>query len=303
MIEIGMGSVQSWETDMMGHLNVQHYVARVTATLASLALHLGLGPRRSRAEAVLLAPMEQHIRFHRELRPGAPFTVSGGVLGVHDDRLDVYQEMRHTLSRRLAATFRSQLACVDAANRRPLPLPPDIAATARRLRVALPEEGAPRGLALAPPRPAPDWAEADRLGLFLTQEAPVIPAECDAQGFLEGRAVMARATDGIPALLAKTRGSVRSGDRNVGGAALEYRLVYRRPPRPGDILAQRSGVSGLGGKTYNLVHWLVDREGGDAVATSESVQVLFDLTARKAIELDPELRGELEQNLVAGLTV
>jgi acyl-CoA thioester hydrolase len=303
MIEIGMGSVQSWEIDMMGHLNVQHYVARVTATLASLSLALGLGPRRSRAEAILLQPMEQHIRFHRELRAGAPFTIRGGVIGVEGDRLDLYQEMRHTLSGRIAATFRTQAACVDAASRVPLALPPDIAAAAERLTIALPEEGAPRGLALVPPRAEASWAEADRLGLFVTQEAPLIPAECDGDGFLEPRAVMGRATDGIPALLAKTRGSVRANDRNTGGAALEYRIAYRRPARAGDILAQRSGVSGLGGKTYSLVHWLMDRETGAAVATSESVQVLFDLTARKAIELDPALRSELEQHRVAGLTL
>ncbi len=47
MIVIGRGSVQQEECDVMGHMNVRHYVARVTDALAWLLLEAGLPPSRS----------------------------------------------------------------------------------------------------------------------------------------------------------------------------------------------------------------------------------------------------------------
>ncbi|HZB91544.1 MAG TPA: thioesterase family protein, partial [Stellaceae bacterium] len=167
---------------------------------------------------------------------------------------------------------------------------------------ALPEHGRPRGLALDPPRPQPSWEEADRLGLLLTQQGAVSPGECEQRGFMVRRAVIGRVADSMANLVAKTRGIDRSAER-VGDAALEYRLIYRATPRQGDLLALRAGVKSIGGKTFTWVHWLFDRESGDAVATTEAVVVAFDLAARKAIEIGPELRERLGRFLVPALSV
>lgn len=300
---IGLGSVQTWDCDMMGHMNVQHYVARATESLSALAIAMGVGPRILYDRGLRLVPVDHHIRFLAELRPGTPFTLAGGFLGMAGDALDLYQEMRHTGSGKVAATFRTQAAFVDSATRSRLPLPTDLPFRLDPVRATLPEFGAPRGVALDPPRAQPTSDDADRLGLLLTQQSPVTTAECDIDGFMQIRAFMGRVSDAIPNLLALTQRADRSADGKIGGAALEYRFVYHAMPREGDVLALRSGIKAMGGKTFTWVHWLIDVETGRAVATAEAVAVSFDLVARKAIDIQPEVRQAMEPFLVPGLTV
>jgi acyl-CoA thioester hydrolase len=301
MIEIGLGSVQTTECDVMRHMNVQHYVARAVDSLPALAIAWGFGPRQARALDVELAATDHHIRFLKELRPGAPFVILGGVLGVEGDRLRLYQEMRNTFSGEVAATIITEAALVDAETRGRLPLPAELATRAAAAIVALPEHGAPKGLDRAPPRKRPDWAEADRLGLALTQQGAVAAHECDGRKLLSTRAVMARVSDAIPNVIARMSGRDRSAV-GFGGAALEYRIVYHATPRLGDVLALRSGVGAIGAKTFRWGHWLFDRETGEAVATSAAIVVSFDLATRKAIPVGEETRRGLEKWLVPELS-
>jgi len=302
MIEIGLGSVQSWECDTMGHMNVQFYLARAGGSLPALLLALGLGPRQCRALDVELTPVDQHIRFLRELRPGEPFTLFGSVLAVEDGALRLYQEMRNTLTGAVAASFITLAALVDAERRSRVPLPEEVKARAAALVEDLPEHGRPRGLRLDPPRPRPGWAEADRLGLMLAQQGAVGPQECDTRGLMVPRAVIGRVADSIPNIVAKTRGTDRSVS-GIGGAALEYRLIYHATPRQGDLLALRAGIKSIGAKAFTWGHWLFDRESGAAVATAEAVAVTFDLATRKSLALSAAVRRSLGKFLVPELSV
>lgn len=303
MIEIGLGSVQSWECDTMGHLNVQHYVSRAGESLGGLALALGLGPSYLRARGLRLAVTDHHIRFLRELRPGAPFVFMGGVVEMADITLRLYQEMRNTLTSKVSAAFVTEAQLHDLKSGEPQLLLPDVRTKAEDLAVTLPEYAAPKGVTRDPVRPTPSWQEADQLGLVLIQQGAVTPGECDEHGFMASRAYMGRVSDGIANLFARTRGKDGARDENTGGAALEYRFVYRGYPRASDVLSLRSGVKALGSKTITWTHWLFDRETGHAVATAEAVGVHFDLTSRKSIELSAAARRAMERHLVPSLTV
>jgi acyl-CoA thioester hydrolase len=303
MIEIGLGSVQTWECDAMGHFNVQHYVSRMTEGLAGLAIALGLGPSYARSEGAALAATEHHIRFLRELRPSAPFIISGGVLGIAGDTLRLYQEMRHTMTGAVAAAFVTEAGLFDLTTRAPRKLPADLPARAEALRVALPDHAAPKGLPRAASRPTASWAEADRLGLVLTQQGLVTAPDCDRHGFMLTRGYMGRISDAIPNMIVHTRGEDQSDDARIGGAALEYRLCYRSVPREGDVLALRSGLKAVGAKTVVWAHWLIDRESGQAVGTAEAVAVKFDLVARKVIDIDDAARARLVALVVPGLSL
>lgn len=241
MIEVARSSVQTWECDQMGHMNVQFYVEKAGSGLAALALALGLGPRNARNEGARLQVSDHHVRFLREQRPGAPFFLRAGVLEVRDFGLRVYEEMVNTVSGEPAATFIAEVQWVDDESRELKPLPAKAKAAAKALIVALPAHGAPRGLEIYEPRPAPKLKEADAMGMVRTWQGEVDAARCDTQGFLSVRHFMGIVSDGIPNLLAQTSGSDRSKTPTIGGAALEYRFVYRRYPRVGDLLTLRSG--------------------------------------------------------------
>jgi acyl-CoA thioester hydrolase len=126
-----------------------------------------------------------------------------------------------------------------------------------------------------------------------------IPAElCDPSGHLTPAGHMACVSDGVPYYMIKTR---PPSPRGIGGAALEYRYVYRRPARQGDLLAVRTGVRAVHNKAFELCHFIFDAVTGQCVATSEAVVVSFDLKARKAAELRPDDRASLESMIVDGL--
>jgi len=301
MIEVARSSVQTWECDQMGHMNVKFYVAKADEGLHALAAALGLSPRTQGSDRAALIPREQHIRFHRELRPGAPYVVNGGVLVAKNEGLILYEEMQNVVTGTVAATFVTRAEWADATVRGGLPLPVIAVAKAAPLMIDLPAQGQPRGLDMAPARTAPTLAEAENLGLVTTFRGTVLPEHCDAHGYMLTSHYMGRISDAIPNLIAQTRGEDRSNS-STGGAALEYRFVYRMPACQGDLLVLKSGLRSVSSKTYIWCHWLFDAESGACFATAEAVAVAMDLTTRKAIEIPSAMRAHLESLVVPGLS-
>ena len=302
MIEIARSSVQTWECDQMGHMNVQFYVAKADEGMAALAFAVGLGHGVQQENGATLVPREHHIRFHRELRPGAPFVLRGGVLRALTAGIEFYEEMSNIVGPSLSATFFARAEWCDQQTRGGLPLPITAIAKTAPLSIELPPHGAPRGLDMLPPRPAPNLKTAERMGLITTYRGTVLPEFCDRAGFMTPRHYMGRVSDAIPNLIAQTNGTDRSASA-TGGAALEYRFIYREPAREGDVLVLKSGLKSVGAKTYVWCHWLFDAETGGCIATAEAVAVAMDLATRKAIDIPPDMRKGLEALVIPDLSV
>ena len=302
MIETARSSVQTWECDQMGHMNVQFYMAKEAEGMATLASALGLRTRSEVNAHAVLVPREQHIRFHRELRPGAPFIVQGGVLQAKSEGVVLYQEMNNAATSSLSATFVTYAEWSDLEYRTGLPLPVVAVSKSTAYTTELPAHGAARGLELVPPRPAPLLSEAQDMGLITTFQGCVQDEHCDRYGYMHTRCYMGRVSDAIPNLIAQTTGRDRSTP-DVGGAALEYRFLYRTQARAGDLLMIKSGLKSVSAKTYVWCHWLFDAESGQCFATAEAVAVSLDLRERKAIEIPPALRSRLEGLIVPDISI
>ncbi len=302
-VELYRSSVQTWETDGMGHMNVQFYSEKATSALASLSVHLGHGRAEIAQTGARLVAEDHHIRFLREQRPGAPIYIRGGVVDADANRLTCYFEMVNTVSEDVAATFYAHAALRSDIDRAQIAIPNTMIANADKFKVEVPKHGAPRGLELTPPRAAPSLTDAEEMGLINTFQGEVLRDWCVTGDFLATRRYMGIISDSIPNLLAKTRGDDRSKDSTTGGAALEYRFVYRGAPKAGDILTLRSGLKEVTDKTYTWAHWLFDIETGECVATAEAVAIALDLVARKAIPIPPDMKAGLETFIVAGLGV
>ncbi len=286
MIVIGKGSVQQEECDVMGHMNVRHYVARAADALDWLLLEAGLPPSRGR-----LAVMDQHLRFLREMSPGTPFVIRGGILRVSGDRLRTVVEIRNNATDAPAATLVTDLGAWGA------PLP---ALAAEPLMVAMPDHAGPRGLGFDPPPALPDRAAAHAMGLAEGYRGAIRPHECDMDGVMRPDVVIARIWDGVPNL--RNRGTgLGIREEGMGSAALEYRVAQFRPLRAGQLLTVCSGLKALGEKTTTWTHLVHDGETGEVVAAAEAVGIAFDLKARKAVAIPPERRAALEALLVPGL--
>jgi acyl-CoA thioester hydrolase len=288
VIVIGRGSVQQEECDVMGHMNVRHYVARAADALDWLMLEAGLPPSRGR-----LHVQDQHLRFLREMSPGTPFVIAGGVLAHDARRLRAVVEIRNTATDAPTATLVTDLGAWNDA-----PLPEGLRTEA--LSVACPDHAGPRGLSFDPPRPVPDRAAARAMGLTEGYRGAIRAEECDADGLARPDVVIARIWDGVPNL--RNRGTgVGIREEGLGSAALEYRVAQFAPLRAGQLLTVCSGLRALAEKTTTWTHLVHDGETGAVVAAAEAIGVAFDLATRKAVPIAPERRAALQALLVPGL--
>jgi len=298
-IEVWRGGVATWECDSMGHLNVAFYVAKAMEALGGLAAELGM-PRvfAASAEATLIV-REQHIRFLREARPGAPLSITAGVIGMGEADARLLFLMRHQ-DGELAATFQTVVTHATAREGRAFAWPDRVRGRAEALKTEVPEKAAPRSIGLEPVKTQASLARANELGLRRTGLGVVDAAHCDAFGRLRTEGFMQRLSEAI--LFAGRRpGAAEGAPLRIGGAAVEYRLVHHAWPRAGDRLELRSGSAGGDARVRRLVHWMLDPDTGRPWGSAEAVAVSLDLGTRKLILLSDEELARVEADAVPGL--
>lgn len=289
----------------MGHMNVRFYVARAMEGMVGVADALGLhGTFHAHANATLLVK-DQHIRFLREARPGAPLHMVAGILDVSDSEARILQLIVHSGSGELAASLQTVVSHVTAQEERPFAWSTATRSRAEAFAVSVPDRAAPRSLS---PMSSPGFAnlsEAVRLGLVRLSAGAITPQDCDAFGRMRPETFIARVSDGVPALAAAFREGASGVDRsaNVGGAVIEYRLSHRAWPRAGDRFEIRSGLAGIDARTQKVVHWMLDPVSGEAWGTAEAIAVALDLKARKMIPNSAADQSRLRPRITPGLTM
>ncbi|MFN4184454.1 MAG: thioesterase family protein [Hyphomonas sp.] len=307
MIPLWQGSCNQWDCDEMGHMNVRVYVEKQLEGLVALASQLGM-PEAFRPNAPsTIVPLDQHIRFVREVLPGRPLAMQGCVLeiGAHD--AVIYQELRHG-DGSLAAAFRTRIAHIDTAEGELFPWTAKTRQKMEHLKGETPEEALPRSF--DPDAPGLPYSEitmekVKAAGVRQIGMGAVPTGHCGAHGWMEPSWFIGRISDSVPNLLYEWRQKVaeNAGGKRMGAAVLEYRLRYHRLPRASDLYTVHTSLGKVHGKTHSLVHWVMNPETGTAWATCEAVAITLDLDARKAIPAPPEMLGELEALAPKGLTV
>jgi len=303
-VEVWRGGVNTWECDEMGHMNVRFYVARFMEGLAGIALRLGL-PEAFCADAnATVMVREHHIRFLKEAHAGAPLHMTGGVVQMDEDGAVILLILYHTRSGDPCATA---LTRVTHATRdgRAFGWPARSRPAAEALQAEVPSFAAPRSITAEPVASIASLAEADRIGLGCAGRGTVPAYECDAQGRMRPELFIGRVSDGVPGLLAPVRKAVsdaaKESPKRIGGAVLEYRLIYLAWPIAGDHLELRSGLQGFDDKTQRMNHWLLDPVSGRPWGTAEAVAVNFDLDTRKIVPIAPEARDAMQSFITPGL--
>jgi len=304
-VEIWRGGVNTWECDEMGHMNVRFYLARFMEGLAGLAMRLGLPEAFTPQATATLLVRDHHLRFLREAQAGAPLHMTGGVIDLSDTDATLLQVLTHTRTGEPCATAITRVAHC-APNGRAFPWPRRTRAAAATLQVAAPAFAAPRSIDAGPVESTASLEAADRLGVGCAGRGTIAPYDCDVFGRMRPEIFIGRVSDGVPGLLSPVRKAVMEAAaqtiKRVGGAVLEYRLVYLDWPMTGDHIELRSGLRGFDDKTQRMTHWLLDPVSGRPWGVSEAVAVNFDLDARQIIPIPPAAREALAAFVTKGLT-
>ncbi|MBL8537499.1 MAG: thioesterase [Hyphomonadaceae bacterium] len=293
------GSVNTWECDEGGHLNVRFHLERAFIGLAHMARALELPRAFTAAAGATLTARDMHIRFLKEARPGAPLVMHGAVVELRDSDATLCLDMRHA-DGAPASCFTVVVAHTETRDFRAFPWSKRTRAAADRMKAALPAHAQPRSIDLsrAPANASRDAALA--LGATRIGASAVSPDQCDAFGRLRGEHFIGRTSDSVPNLLAGWRreAAAQSGVEPAG-AVVEARLVFRRWPRAGELIEIFSGVAGVAEKTNHLVHWMCDAESGGAWASMEAIALTFDVATRKAIAPPPEALQRMRARVIA----
>jgi len=309
MIEVYRGSINTWECDEMGHMNVRFYVARMMEGLAEFAHTLGLDHAFRANGPSTLRPRDQHIRFMREAKAGEPFTMHACVLEVNESSVLIYQQTNH-MSGEPSAAYRTWVDHIDVSTGLAFAWSKETRERLEGLKGEAPAACAPRSLDMSvEPRASARIVEADAIKAPVIGRGVVLPGQVDLTGAMMPEFFIGRLSDSVGHLLRPWReqmalqAEARGESVRMGGAVLEYRLVYRRWPRAGDRFVIRSGKGFQKEKVHSFVHWILDPDTGEAWCTAEGVAVALNLETRKIMPATPEMMGVLAGLAPDGLTV
>ena len=295
MIKTGFGVVNAWECDENDHLNVRFYSAAMHEADAHLRLALGLSPTNRPQDAYHVRVCDDHLRYHAELREADRFHVSSAITGRDDETFNVLHVLTNSHSGARSATMTSVWQCIDPNTREPMPMPDQAKSSSHSLTIELPLEAERRSAGVGDP--FPDILESDtRLGGAPVLHRGVVDVnECNALGEMSERHLFPR----ISVAGAHIWGSIGLDwrdlkDQGRGTVVLENYLRYVRPLAVGDPFLIKSFVRDVGRKSIGFRHLVFNALTEQLVVVNEITAVLFDLEARKAMELSPEERERVE---------
>src|SRR5215213_8966686 len=141
--------VQEAWIDYNGHLSEAYYVLVLGHATDAVLDGLGLGPEYRSANDASVYTVEAHLRYLEEVSRGADLEVRSSVIGVGAKLLWIWHEL--WAEERLRAT--EEVLGVHVRGGSSAPLPEDVAARAREVRVAPPEPASGRIHPIKPIKP------------------------------------------------------------------------------------------------------------------------------------------------------
>jgi acyl-CoA thioester hydrolase len=122
----------------------------------------------------------------------------------------------------------------------------------------------------------------------------VHPWLCDAMGHLTTRHYAAMFDDGSYHLLAAAGHTPHHIQKGFGFADVKATFTYKSELRVGDLIVIHGRIVQVGQKSLTAHYAMQNLANGVTAAEMETVTVQFDLNARKAIPLVPEVRKGAE---------
>ena len=137
--------------------------------------------------------------------------------------------------------------------------------------------------------------------MILVNKAVAHPWFCDVIGHMTTRYYVGMFDDASYHFLFEMFGWSGAQDKvgELGWADVRHVIEYQAEVSAGDVLEVHARLVKIGNKSMTAIYEMTNLGRGETAATLECVYVLFDLKARKAVQLTDKLRVAAEKFLPA----
>ncbi len=120
------GVVFPVQCDVMGHMNVQHYIGAFDQASWHLVIAIGYKPSWLKQKRLGWADRHYDVDFLQELPEGSAFEIESHITKVGRTSLTLHHAMRNSETGALCAEITIVTILFDLDARRPAPLPPEM---------------------------------------------------------------------------------------------------------------------------------------------------------------------------------
>jgi len=121
-------TVQQWDCDHMGHMNVRHYMAKFDDAAWTFLSMLGATNRYFEQEQAGVAAVDHHVTYKRELMPGDSVEIHTRLALLEGRKFKMVHEMRLSTDGNVVATCELFGVHMDRRERKAVPFPSEILA-------------------------------------------------------------------------------------------------------------------------------------------------------------------------------
>lgn len=280
------GTVDAWECDQMGHMNVQFYMEKGSQAFGHLQNIVNISPEFIREHKKCLCFKTLRIQYKAEVHAGSALHGLAGIRKVENETVHGFIHLFESAFSRLSAVYEFTAQYTDLISNEPLPLPTDVHKAANALADDHPDMYRPSEFkgALMPNRHLANMIESARASIDVWQ--------CDTFDHIEMRHIVGYFSDAATHILNSvglTREIVR--ERNLGSAALDYYSEFHRPIKMSAPIVLKSGLMGAEGKIFRFGHNLIDLDSNEIAVTTTVLGCYFDMSSRKSVPLPQEYVG------------
>ena len=303
------GETQAWEADDLGHMNMRFYFARAAQARAVFFATLGLVNAYKTEAFSTLIPTSQHIKYHKEVRPGQGLAVQSGIIHFGATEMQLLHKIfipgapkDNTVSEDvLAATLIETISHISRRTQEGFAWPKRVRENAQAYMVDMLPEAAPRNIDVTEKLGHPSIALADKLGLPVIGQGSFHVSECDAFGMVRPSALIGRVSDSVQHLHAAWPDMDFDGKSDTSGALLEAVAHHHRRPQAGDCFVIRSGLRSANTHTREICHWILDPAFGNCWASFTGVGCSFNMRTRRLVKIDAKTLSVLQSGITKGL--
>lgn len=292
------GVAQSWECDLMGHLNVSFYFGRSSDQAFFTRNALAMSPSQMRAQNLGTVALEEHVRFHREVPSGGTMVGRSAPIEIGEKTMSVHQEFRDG-DANLVCTFKTLIGHFDTAARRLVPWREATLEAAHKYKIDQPDFSAPKFLPSNGRVPDITREDTQAAGFVRCGGAGVNSWECDQFGHMNTMFYVRRFTEAAPHMWRAMGHDLLDGvQQGLGSVVGEICVSYLGEVREGDIVETYSTVREIDEKTVLVEHRLFNAETGALSALGRLRVVHFNLTTRRAQAWPADMRNAMQARMV-----